>query len=174
MDDKYLQSGAISSNLEILNKPPPTKVKQTTSTDKDKKSQLYLQNYGRQFGEQMTYSIGCAYGSGLLLGGFWGVLEGIKKGGENRKLFVNSIVNGSVTRGPFLGNQFAVMTMFYVASYNLINFVRGEENILHATGAGAFSGLLFKCAAGWKMAGRYSVAGGLAFTGIDWMIKNRF
>ena len=121
----------------------------------------------------MTYSIGCAYGSGLLIGGFWGLLEGVKKGGENRKLFVNSLVNGAVTKGPFLGNQFAVMTMFYVAGYNLINFARGEEDVLNATGAGVISGLLFKSAAGWKMAGRYGVAGGVVFSGIDWVIKNR-
>ena len=164
MEDNYLSSGGVAQTLNILNAPP--------SSAKKGKDELYLKGYGRQFGEQMTYSVGCAYGSGLMMGGLWGFLEGVKRGGENRKLWVNSVVNGCATRGPLVANQLGIMTMFYVASSNLIGMFR-EPDLANAAIAGGFSGALFKSCAGLNVAGRYAAAGAIGFSLIDSAIKDR-
>lgn len=69
------------------------------------------EGYGRQFGEKMTYSVGMTYGGGLLTGGFYGGLLGIRQGGATPKLFVNSVLNSCSRYGPALANQSAIITM---------------------------------------------------------------
>ena len=166
MEDNYLKAGGVTQQLDILATAPKRAVKS--------KDELYLKGYGRQFGEQMVYSVGCAYGSGLGIGGAWGFLEGVRSGGENRRLFFNSIANGCATRGPFIANQMGIMTMFYVFSYNVFGWVRPDDNDpVRAAAAGAFSGALFKSFAGWQLAAKYAAAGAVIFSGIDFVLKNR-
>ena len=161
-EDSYLTSGGVSSSLPILSSQP--KIQKS-------KDELYLQGYGRQFGDQMTYSVGCAYGTGLFLGGTWGFLEGVRRGGETRKLWVNSVVNGCTTRGPLVANQFGIITLFYVINNNLFSMVRDHDSV-NAAAAGAVSGALFKSCAGWQLAGRYAAASAVAFAAIDYA-KNK-
>ncbi|KAF8821673.1 putative mitochondrial inner membrane translocase subunit TIM17 [Cardiosporidium cionae] len=59
MDD-YLNTGGVRNNLEILTKHGATLPKQIS------REELYLQGYGRQWGEKLTYSMGLAYGAGEL------------------------------------------------------------------------------------------------------------
>lgn len=63
---------------------------------------------------KMTYSIGLTYGAGLLTGGFYGGLLGIRQGGATPKLFLNSVLNSCSRYGPALANQSAIITMYYV------------------------------------------------------------
>lgn len=53
----YLKTGSVNYDLEILKKKPEKKL----SLDKQN---LYLQGYGRQWGEKLVYSVGLAYGTG--------------------------------------------------------------------------------------------------------------
>jgi import inner membrane translocase subunit TIM23 len=171
MSDNYLNSGGVSGSLEVLSRPSTRPAAAVT------KEGLYLNSYGREFGNQMTYSVGCSYAAGLGLGGVWGLLEGARRGGETSKLLVNSLVNGSATRGPFLANQFAIMTMFYVANNNIISWLHpGEsaaDSAVNAASAGALSGALFKSASGnLPLAGRYAVVGAGVFAAIDYVLKH--
>ena len=63
---------------------------------------------------KMTYSIGLTYGAGLLSGGFYGGLLGVRQGGATPKLFLNSVLNSCSRYGPALANQSAIITMYYV------------------------------------------------------------
>ena len=48
--------------------------------------------------------------TGLVVGGVWGLYEGIKNPeGRTARLRMNSILNGCTRRGPFLGNTLAVL-----------------------------------------------------------------
>ena len=174
--DSYLSSGGVQTNLEVLAKQPQLALKKQQSAAKEA---LYLNSYGREFGSQMTYSVGCSYAAGLGLGGVWGLMEGARRGGETSKLLVNSLVNGAATRGPFLANQFAIMTMFYVTNYNIISWMRPADSAnpldsaVNAASAGGLSGLLFKSASGnVPLAGRYALAGASVFAGIDYILKH--
>ena len=64
------------------------------------------------------------------------------------------------------------MTMFYVGFNNLFSWVRGEEDIYNSTAAGLVSGAMYKSSAGLKVAARYSVLGGVVFTGLDYAFRN--
>merc|ERR1719482_2325551 len=114
----YLTTGGFKEP-EIL-KNAPRRVEQTRSKD-----ELFLDGYGRQFGEKMTYSIGLTYGGGLLLGGTYGLMLGLRKGGATSKLFINSVLNSCGRYGPFVGNQAAIITMYYVTFNNLVQWLRG-------------------------------------------------
>eukprot|EP00386_Alphamonas_edax_P012529 GDKI01039094.1.p1 GENE.GDKI01039094.1~~GDKI01039094.1.p1 ORF type:complete len:170 (-),score=44.81 GDKI01039094.1:29-538(-) len=161
MDD-YLKSGGIKTNLDIISTTPRSR-----SPTLQQKDELYLQGYGRQWGEKLTYSTGLAYGSGLMIGGGYGFLLGVRKGGATPKLFLNSILNSCATQGPALANQAGVITMFYVSFNNLISWARGQDDVINAAAAGALSGGLFKATTSWKAAAKYSVVSSAIFTGID-------
>lgn len=164
-ESDYLLSGGISTDFAA-----PTR--RTVPAKPQRKDDLYLKGYGRQFGEKMTYSLGLSYGLGILAGGTYGVFHGLSRGGATTKLRVNSILNSCSTKGPGLANQAAIMTMFYVGFNNFFGWVRGEEDIYNSTAAGIISGALYKSSAGMKTLAKYSVAGGLVFSGLDYAFRN--
>lgn len=48
--------------------------------------------------------------AGMALGGVWGLAEGLKHSeARTYRLRMNSILNGCTRRGPFLGNNLAVL-----------------------------------------------------------------
>eukprot|EP00921_Rhytidocystis_pertsovi_P023640 GHVQ01037887.1.p1 GENE.GHVQ01037887.1~~GHVQ01037887.1.p1 ORF type:complete len:175 (+),score=26.02 GHVQ01037887.1:168-692(+) len=166
MDD-YLKSGKIQTNLEILSKPPPTGGGGSGISSPRRKDDLFLQGYGRQWGEKLTYSVGLAYGTGTLFGGTYGLAKGLRKGGATPKLFMNSLLNSCTTYGPSLANKAAVITIFYTGFNNLIQLATGQDEILNSTAAGALAGAMFKTGTTWRAAGKYSLASAGLFTCVD-------
>ncbi|CAE8607288.1 unnamed protein product, partial [Polarella glacialis] len=67
----YLSSGGIRAPEILVNTP------RRGANEPKEKDDLFLEGYGRQFGEKMTYSVGLTYGAGLLGGGFYGGLLGV-------------------------------------------------------------------------------------------------
>jgi len=168
MGDDYLSSGGVQSPEILINTPRP----QRLSKEKD---ELFLEGYGRAFGEKMTYSVGLTYGAGLLSGGAYGALLGVRQGGATPKLFVNAVLNSSSRYGPALGNQCAIITMFYVGFSNLVSFARGADDVGNAACAGALSGALYKSASrSWQSAAKYSVISAGFFTGIDYAMRGGY
>mmetsp|Transcript_59310 Transcript_59310/g.167028 ORF Transcript_59310/g.167028 Transcript_59310/m.167028 type:complete len:170 (+) Transcript_59310:129-638(+) len=158
----YLSTGGIRSP-EILSNAPKRVDDKPNSRD-----QLFLEGYGRQFGEKMTYSVGCTYALGLLCGGSYGALLGLRQGGATSKLFVNSVLNSSSRFGPALGNQSAIITMYYVTFYNLISWARGADDIGNASSAGFLAGGLYKAAGrSWQAMAKYSAVSTALFTAVD-------
>ncbi|CAD7963341.1 unnamed protein product [Amoebophrya sp. A120] len=165
-DDDYLSTGGAGSPSILLEKRAPV------ARPQNKKDDLYLEGYGRQWGEKITYSVGLCYGIGMLTGGFYGSLLGMRKGGATPKLFLNSVMNGVSSRGALVANQGAIMTLYYCVSNQLLGWIRGEDDQFNAPVAGLFSGALYKSTAGsWAQMGRYSLAGGLVFTGFDQLVR---
>uniref|UniRef100_A0A7S1AL32 Mitochondrial import inner membrane translocase subunit TIM22 n=1 Tax=Noctiluca scintillans TaxID=2966 RepID=A0A7S1AL32_NOCSC len=164
----YLSSGGIQSPAILSNAP--------RRTDQPKsRDDLFLEGYGRQFGEKMTYSVGLTYGLGGLCGGFYGLLLGVSKGGATWKLMSNSILNSCGRYGAFLGNQSAIITMYYVPFTNLIGFVRGADDVGNAVAAGALSGALYQaCARSSTQVVKYSAMSTVIFTGLDSAMRNGY
>eukprot|EP00448_Togula_jolla_P008350 CAMPEP_0170609136 /NCGR_PEP_ID=MMETSP0224-20130122/21959_1 /TAXON_ID=285029 /ORGANISM="Togula jolla, Strain CCCM 725" /LENGTH=204 /DNA_ID=CAMNT_0010934413 /DNA_START=60 /DNA_END=675 /DNA_ORIENTATION=- len=161
----YLSTGGVSAPEILVN--APRRSEQPRSRD-----ELFLEGYGRQFGEKMTYSIGITYGLGLACGGSYGVLLGLRQGGATSKLFVNSVLNSCSRYGPALGNQSAIITMHYVAFNNLISWIRGTDDVGNAVSAGALAGGLYKIAArGWQIKAKYSAASAVLFSGLDFAME---
>mmetsp|Transcript_14998 Transcript_14998/g.24506 ORF Transcript_14998/g.24506 Transcript_14998/m.24506 type:complete len:171 (+) Transcript_14998:75-587(+) len=166
----YLSQGPQIRTPEILTNTPRRVEHQPRSRD-----DLLLENYGRQFGEKMTYSIGLMYGGGLALGGFYGCLLGIRQGGATSKLFVNSVLNSCSRFGPGTGNQAAIITMYYVSFNNLISWVRGSDDIGNAASSGAIAGGLYKIAGrSWQAVARYSAVSTVLFSGVDYAMRTGY
>mmetsp|Transcript_44934 Transcript_44934/g.83870 ORF Transcript_44934/g.83870 Transcript_44934/m.83870 type:complete len:170 (-) Transcript_44934:33-542(-) len=162
----YLSTGGVRSPEILINTPRP---RAATPVSKD---ELFLEGYGRQFGEKMTYSIGMTYGAGLLTGGFYGGLLGVRQGGATPKLFLNAVLNSCSRYGPALANQSAIITMYYVCLHGFLGFFRTNDDGLNAVGAGAASGALYKVAGrSWQTAAKYSGASCVFFTGIDFLMR---
>ncbi|CAK0875158.1 unnamed protein product [Prorocentrum cordatum] len=171
----YLSSGGVRTP-EILAQAPrqplrqPQQGKQAATKD-----ELFLEGYGRQFGEKLTYSMGLTYGMGLLGGGAYGALLGLRQGGATPKLFVNSVLNSSSRYGPALGNQCAVITLFYVTFNNLVSWGRGADDSGNAAVAGGLAGALYKSASrSWQPVAKYSSASAVFFTALDWGTRSGY
>ena len=164
-DPDYLQTGGINSDFS-------TPSRRQSIRQSQKKEDLYLKGYGRQFGEKMTYSLGLSYGLGILGGGTYGLFHGLYKGGSTTKLRVNSVLNSCSSKGPGLANQAAIMTMFYVGFNNFFGWIRGEEDMYNSVAAGVISGGLYKSAAGAAHMAKYSALGGVVFTSLDYAFRH--
>eukprot|EP00928_Gymnodinium_smaydae_P084616 TRINITY_DN678_c0_g1_i1.p2 TRINITY_DN678_c0_g1~~TRINITY_DN678_c0_g1_i1.p2 ORF type:complete len:171 (+),score=29.20 TRINITY_DN678_c0_g1_i1:88-600(+) len=159
----YLSSGGIKSP-DILSEGP----RRSSPPPRPSKDELYLEGYGRAFGEKMTYSVGLTYGLGILSGGTYGFFMGLRQGGATSKLLVNSVLNSCSRYGPALGNQSAIITMYYVTFMNLIGWIRGTDDVGNSTAAGVLGGALYKVSArGWQPKAKYAGAAGTLFTALD-------
>ncbi|EDO07424.1 mitochondrial import inner membrane Tim17/Tim22/Tim23/Pmp24 family protein [Babesia bovis T2Bo] len=173
MDD-YLSVGSIKPDLDILQRPDAIGgARQRYIAPNFSEKQLYLSGYGRHWGEKITYSVGLAYGSGMLLGGSFGFMKGVSKGGATRKLVINSILNTCGTYGPKLGNGAACITLLYCVMNSSTKFALGDkiDDRLIAPIVGANAGALYKCKGTWRALAKCSIGSAVAFTAIDYALR---
>lgn len=58
----------------------------------------------------------------MLVGGTFGVLKGLQKGGATSKLRVNAVMNAMSTQGPALANQAAIISNTHAYYYYCIPY----------------------------------------------------
>ena len=103
----------------------------------------------RGFTDDLCYGTGTTYVSGLVIGGAWGLQEGLRKSaGQPPKLRLNATLNAITRRGPFLGNSAGVVAIAYNMFNSLIGYWRGQHDAANSIAAGVFSGMLFKSTRG--------------------------
>ncbi|EPR60150.1 mitochondrial inner membrane translocase subunit TIM17, putative [Toxoplasma gondii ME49] len=181
LDDDYLRTGGVHSNLSLLSSPVsptslsaplyPSQSSFALSSQPAKiAGDLYLNGYGKQFGDKVTYSAGISYAAGLTLGGLYGFGAGLKRGGSTARLRLNAILNGCSDYAPKAGAQLGTITLFYCCFNNLLGLFR-EDEPTNAPIAGAAAGALYKSMASWKVLGAYSLTASLAFAGIDQYLR---
>ncbi|KAJ9122336.1 hypothetical protein QFC22_001757 [Naganishia vaughanmartiniae] len=118
----------------------------------------------RGWTDELCYGTGATYLSGLVLGGAWGLKEGIQRPlgtSSSMKLRINSILNACTRRGSFMGNNLGILALFYNGVNSSIDAYRGKHDTLGAIAAGALSGVIYKASAGLKPA----IAGGVLMAG---------
>ncbi|CBZ54713.1 hypothetical protein NCLIV_051400 [Neospora caninum Liverpool] len=182
VDDDYLRTGGVNPNLSILSSPlsPSSSLSPSLYATQPSLSlsshpaklagDLYLNGYGKQFGDKITYSAGISYAAGLSLGGLYGFGVGLKRGGATARLRINAILNGCSEHAPKTGAQLGTITLFYCCFNNLLGLFR-EDEPTNAPIAGAAAGALYKSLASWKVLGAYAATASLAFTGIDQYLR---
>ncbi|KAK2195776.1 bifunctional Ubiquitin-conjugating enzyme-RWD-like/Ubiquitin-conjugating enzyme E2/Ubiquitin-conjugating enzyme [Babesia duncani] len=175
MDD-YLKVGSIQSNLEILQNKNAKLYDKSRAVAPFDTRQLYLSGYGRHWGEKLTYSVGLAYGSGILVGGTVGLAKGVAKGGATRKLRINSILNTCSVFGPGVANRTAAVTLLYCTLNNIIKFARNspDNDPYNAPIAGLAAGAVYKITGPLKKSLAYSLSSGIIFSAIDLALKKGF
>ncbi|KAL5506858.1 hypothetical protein EMCRGX_G008608 [Ephydatia muelleri] len=103
----------------------------------------------KSWNEKMFDRTGTSYLAGMALGGVWGLAEGLKHSeARTYRLRMNSILNGCTRRGPFLGNNLAVLALMYSSTESLVGHLRGQEDTLNSVAAAAVAGVLYKSTAG--------------------------
>lgn len=108
----------------------------------------------RGFTDDLCYGTGITYLSALTIGGAWGMQEGLRRSaGQAPKLRLNSTLNAITRRGPFLGNSAGVVAIIYNCFNSYLGYLRGKHDWLNSVGAGALSGMLFKCTRGLRPMG---------------------
>lgn len=103
----------------------------------------------RGWSDDLCYGTGVTYLSALVVGGAWGMQEGLRKSAtQPPKLRLNSTLNSITRRGPFLGNSAAVIAMVYNGFNSFIGHYRGKHDAANSVAAGALSGMIFKSTRG--------------------------
>ena len=104
----------------------------------------------RGWSDDLCYGTGVTYLSGLMLGGAWGLREGLSKLPSTAppKLRLNSALNSITRRGPFLGNSAGVVAMMYNGINSTIGYYRGKHDTFNSIAAGSISGAVFKATRG--------------------------
>eukprot|EP00731_Ephydatia_muelleri_P003853 Em0002g29a len=103
----------------------------------------------KSWNEKMFDRTGTSYLAGMALGGVWGLAEGLKHSeARTYRLRMNSILNGCTRRGPFLGNNLAVLALMYSSTESLVGHLRGQEDTLNSVAAAAVAGVLYKSTGG--------------------------
>lgn len=116
----------------------------------------------RGWSDDLCYGTGACYMSGLAIGGFIGLNEGLKnlpapsldaKGKLTPapfKLKLNTVLNNITKRGPFIGNSAGVLALLYNIIDSSLDAYRGRHDDLNSIVSGALAGAIFKSTAGLK------------------------
>lgn len=118
----------------------------------------------KSWSQQMVYHTGVAYGSGIVLGGTYGFVEGMRKShGLVRALKANQVLNTVSRRGSGTANAFGMLAMMYTSYDSLLAQNSYRKETWHSVAAAGLTGLTYKCTDGILRAGvAGAVAAGLA------------
>ena len=104
----------------------------------------------RGWSDDLCYGTGTTYLSALMVGGTWGLIEGLNRVPPSAppKIRLNGVLNSMTKRGPFLGNSAGVIAMVYNGVNSTIGYYRGKHDTANSIVAGGLSGMLFKSTRG--------------------------
>lgn len=116
------------------------------------------ESFRRSWGERLTFHTGGAYLVGLVVGGGQGLYHGLKdSAGERQRIRINTVLNSTAKRGPGLANGLGCVALMGSFFESLAYNIRGEDDLLNPAGAAALTGMLYKSAAGPRMAAMAAV-----------------
>ncbi|CAM9731768.1 unnamed protein product [Ascophyllum nodosum] len=135
---------------------------------------------GRSWWERTPYNAGALYLTGIVIGGAAGMQEGLAKAPNRRmRVLTNSIMNHAGKRGSLYGNTLAVLATYYTCFEALLDHYEvdqlaavqqaGMGDIINPLLAGASTGLLYKSAAGPRLA-LIASAAGLGVVGVGFAV----
>ncbi|AOW07856.1 Tim17/Tim22/Tim23/Pmp24 family-domain-containing protein [Yarrowia lipolytica] len=107
----------------------------------------------RGWNDDLCYGTGVLYLSGLGVGGFSGLMEGLRtvQEGAPAKIKINHVLNTITKRGPFLGNSMGVLGFFYnIINSKILYDIRGKHDSFNSIAAGAIAGAIFRAPRGTK------------------------
>ncbi|KAI9100539.1 hypothetical protein DFS34DRAFT_614914 [Phlyctochytrium arcticum] len=103
--------------------------------------------------DKLLYGTGTAYLAGLVFGGGYGALRGLRTAQvPTMKVRINNLLNQSTRYGPWAANSLSVLTMGWALLDNTLELARGTSDYYNHIGAAFTSGLIFKCTAGLRPA----------------------
>eukprot|EP00753_Platysulcus_tardus_P018034 PLAT668.1.p1 GENE.PLAT668.1~~PLAT668.1.p1 ORF type:complete len:192 (+),score=72.19 PLAT668.1:90-665(+) len=115
---------------------------------------IEIEPAGRGFFETCNYNVGSSYIAATLLGGSYGLIEGVRNAPNRRaRILLNSILNHCGKRGSRLGNGVAMLALMYstaeyLADQNEVAVTLNVPDEVNSVVAGAVTGMLYKSTAG--------------------------
>ncbi|KAJ3145577.1 Mitochondrial import inner membrane translocase subunit tim23 [Geranomyces michiganensis] len=101
--------------------------------------------------DKLLYGVGTAYLGGLMFGGGYGALRGLRTAQvPNVKVRMNNMLNQTTRYGPWAANSMGVLRWAMLDSG--LEAARGESDYYNHIGAAFASGMIFKCTAGLRPA----------------------
>ncbi|KAK8808691.1 hypothetical protein WA588_004336 [Blastocystis sp. NMH] len=122
----------------------------------------------RKWNERLTHNCAVLYLGGLVVGGTYGALEGIRKSPSAAfRIRFNSMLNYSAKRGSTCGNMLGVLTIMYAVAEKAgdklhLDSLNRRSDYFGPMVCGFASGAVFKCTAGL----RGSIVSGLIGMGV--------
>ena len=92
------------------------------------------------------------YLSGALIGGAWGLREGLTNPeATTNRLRFNSVLNALTRRGPFVGNNAGILALMYNMNNGIISSVRGRDDSFNSIVAGGLTGMIFRATGEYRL-----------------------
>ena len=140
---------------------------------------------GRGLTEKLFYNCGSSYLVGIVGGGGYGFMEGLRNSPSSKfKIRFNSVLNHCGRRGSRLGNALGVLALFYslfesmADTAELDRYIGGDNyDIVVPLGAGLATGALYKSTQGPKTMALAAALGGtavLASTAASYVLPSSF
>ncbi|KAF0700558.1 Aste57867_8894 [Aphanomyces stellatus] len=158
--DPYASSGPLtlpdfggSSQIDLGSIAPVFGIAGTPSTSAA--DYLEYDTRGRGFHERATHTIGMSYFGGILAGGTYGVVEGVRNAPSTKlKVRLNSLFNAAGQRGSRAGNALGVLALMYSSVQELADVAEIDRFVIFdkavpILAAGA-TGMLYKSTAGTR------------------------
>ena len=118
----------------------------------------------RPFTLRLTYITGAGYLTGLTIGGSWGLFEGLKSVLQmqeaSRKVNFTALLNSITRRGPFLGNNLGILSMYFAFSEQMLRKFRNKEDKFNKILAAVSSGCLWRSTKSFRAATFAGIVGG--------------
>ncbi|OQR87756.1 Mitochondrial Protein Translocase (MPT) Family [Achlya hypogyna] len=127
---------------------------------------------GRGFHERATHTIGLSYFGGILGGGAYGALEGVRNSPSRKfKVRMNSLFNAAGQRGSRAGNALGVLALMYSGCQEVVDTLELEQygvfdKALPIFAAGA-TGMIYKSTAGTRPMMMAGVIGAVLMGGVQ-------
>lgn len=115
----------------------------------------------------VIFGTGVAYLGGSMVGGAWGLFEGLRRpDGKSMAIRINSVLNACGRRGPFVGNRLGSLAFMYTFIDGAVVKLRdGESDMMNRLGSGMATGALFSARSGPRSMVAMAAAGGV-FAGV--------
>jgi import inner membrane translocase subunit TIM23 len=148
----------ISSLFGALKTPPPRQ----RDDDLEYLFQDEYSHVGPSWGARICYGAGMTYLTGLVIGGSWGLLDGLRNpAGRTTRLRLNCILNSCTARGPFVANNLAMVALLYNLIHGgIIKLRDGQSDLYTSAGSATLAGMIYKGTRGVKMVGLTGAAFG--------------
>lgn len=116
---------------------------------KKKQPEYISTSNAMSFGKKLYMTVGSVYLLGIIGGGCVGAIKGFRSSPSPRyRIILNSTLNGSTHIGSNTGNAFAILAMFYLTSYHIVQRVNMSYRLLDdysmAAVSGALTGFIYK------------------------------
>ena len=171
-DSFYTQTGTEQNRKKennglfngLLGALHPGSTGQKQPKESEKLEYLFEDEYvaaGPSWGARICYGTGMTYITALGAGGLWGLADGLRNaaGSHSARLRLNCVLNGVTARGPFLGNNVAMLALLYNLIHGgVIKMRKGEYDVYSSVGSATLAGLLYKSTRGPKS---MAIAGGI-------------